>query len=498
MTATYQCIICDTSKPAAKGKLKTVGGKKVHSDSIPKGWSRRNGNNVICNKCRDRTSRIRAVTLPVMGVVDFLDDPFAEGKKRADPEKAITPENMQKRFLECLTGTYRGEDDGPRMNNRDGVWHMSTGLANWAVRKLLERDTQMLPNTDSACPGPPVMNLAATYKAEGHPLGKCATRTIGNIFRAVQSKYKDDRLHAVWLGKKSLPLFRFPYPYPIDSDSWHTGYMEVPLDHVGKKRAAEGKGPATKLVPTITLRFHESDTGPRWVLQLPSGQKHWGRHLADFRAIHQGNAPKRQMQLLAKPCAPDDPGVVVIFRETSGGQRIPCRLMVKLVADFPRKTDHGARTEVMYLRTDPQAFWTAAIDGREMRPFILNGDHITRSLWMMKRRHEQHHAWLQRVSEDMKYEKRWPLRVRRQTNDAYQKVCDKHRRRIDTWIKQMVAQTVNFAIRRGVGRIVYDDQNRQWTDSFPWHKLKTLLKQACDARGVHYTDDKTGEEAKTT
>jgi hypothetical protein len=412
----FLCEICGAGKA----------GRNARSGGVapPAGWKRLGGS-LRCGSCAKSAYVIRAVALPVWGVL--------EGGSEAE-------------FRDAAKEALR----------------MSTDLWNWSTRQLLQRDVTRTPGA-ARMPPPPKVELYRLYNEAGCPCGDVAAKSRTAIFQMAQAHYARCRHGAVWLGKESLPLKRYPAPFPVPAQDW-----EALL--VGER-------------PALPLRLHGKHSGPRWLVRLAGGAP-FRRQLAAFRQVASGEAERCQLDLYTQPCGQGERGLYLSFRETSGGQRIPCRLMAKLVARFPR----AARPEgeaTLHLRADPEAFWVAEVGGRCERPWLLNGDHLFRSMAMMRQWQARHAAWLQRVGEDRKHEKRWPLGQRRQFADAYARRCEKHRRRVDAWVSQMVAQLLGFARRRGVGTIAYcDDGPRPFPEAFPWSRLKATLKQRCDAAGV--------------
>ena len=428
MTTTYTCSACGVERP---GRATRRGGC-----ALPSKWKAR-GNGRLCGKCWAAAYAVRAAILPAVAVV---------GGGTAEE------------FVAAMRDAFR----------------LSTGLYNWAVRRLLAEDGHRLPG-EKGLPPPPKLEPYRAYNDAGRPLGEAAAGPASAIFRAAKADYLRCRHAALWAGEQSLPLKRFPAPYPVRAQE------------VAGKVALDGQGR-----PLVTFRLHADGAGPSWTLRLASGRE-FARQLAMVRQVLSGEAKVGQMDLYTQPCGAGAAGVVLAFRKTSGGQRIPCRLMVKLVGSFPRAA-REAGAEVMLLRTDPEAFLVAEVRGRVERPWILNGDHVANSC-RMRDWAEAHANWLQRVGEDRKHEKRWPIGQRRQFADAYAKRCEKHRRRVNTWIGQMAAQVAGFARRRNVGEVVYDDGERGFVGSFPWFVFREALSRRLEADGIRLTHSASGQAA---
>jgi hypothetical protein len=408
-------------------------GKKGRGDSLqrPSGWKEHAGR-TICAACVKATFRLRAVAFPVAGVV--------EG-------------GTWEEFRAALRDAFRA----------------STDLHNWAVRQLLARDAFRLPGQAEFPPCPKV-DLYKLYNDLGCPLGDVPGLTRATIFQTVQSDYlRRRRIPCLAMGRENLPLKRYPAPVPVHNQAWRAEWREVG----GRPR------------PCVSFRLHgvATEGAPRWVVQLPDG-KPFARQLGDFRAILDGETILGQLDLYEQPCGQTDHNrATSATRRTSGGANQARRLMVKLVARFPVR-ERPPASGVLALRTDPEAFWVAEHDGRVVRPWILNADEFVRWCGEMRALHDAHARWLQRMREDTKLERRLDGSRLAQLNDAYRKRCDKHRRRVKTWIDQTVAQVVNYCGRQRVAGLIYDDENRAWLDSFPWHQVRTTLRQRCERDGI--------------
>lgn len=432
----YTCVECGvkkTGRPARDGGC-----------AMPSGW-KSGGGGCRCAGCWKSAYAVRAVTLPAVAVLGGGHDEFVAAMRDA--------------------------------------FRLSTGLYNWGVRRLLAADSHRLPGMKDVRDMPrPEVNLYKEYNVAGRPLGEPGGGPASQIFSAATKDYLRCREAALWSAEQALPLKRFPAPFPVRAQEL--------TDKAGKvvKVAFDEKGR-----PLVTFRLHAVGSGPSWTLRLAGGRD-FARQLSMVRQLLSGEARVAQMDLYTKGCGAGAAGIVINFRKNSGGQRMPCRLMVKLVGSFPRQA-RGAGAEVMLLRTDPAAFLVAEIRGRVERPWILNGDHVAgsaRMCWLsdverMRLEAEGHAVWLQRVGEDRKYEKRWPAGHRRQFADAYAKRCEKHRRRVNTWIGQMAAQVAGFARRRNVGEVLYDDGDRAFADSFPWYSFREALSRRLEDDGIRLT-----------
>src|SRR4029453_10677041 len=150
-----------------------------------------------------------------------------------------------------------------------------------------------------------------------------------------------------------------------------------------------------------------------------------------------------------------------------GGGGVRFRVMVKMVAWLLKKEGVKGDGGTLELRTEKDRFWVGKIEGKEGE-WVLNADHVLR--WVVS-----HRRRLGRMSEDTKFEKRWPSRKRVQMQDYRDKFLRKHHDRLNSWIHQASASVVGYAVRNRVGRGRYDDSGRL-TREFPGHMLTERLK----------------------
>jgi hypothetical protein len=243
--------------------------------------------------------------------------------------------------------------------------------------------------------------------------------------RAVEKKWKQVRFDVVWSGRGNVPLFRYPYAYPVHNQAWHAAFLDQrPVLHVPL-------------------------AGNRWALRLRGGPE-MRRQLAGFRAIVDG---ARQ-------------GELRLFKRQKN-------IMAAMVAHLPEPEAREGHT--MLIHTDADVFLRLECEGRQWAP--INADHVRR--WIVA-----HKRFLQRISEDTKFEKRWPARMRENIDDARERRCLKHHNRLATWIDQVTAMLVGFCVRNGAGQVIYDDDATDYMPSFPWHQLKTKLGYKLEAAGI--------------
>lgn len=311
-------------------------------------------------------------------------------------------------------------------------WRESTSLANWAITELLKQERLRRPD-DRKISKAPVLYLYGHAKKNFWGWGAWAGcyQSANCVLRQADKKWRSDRYKVMWTGDASAPTFRYPHPYPVHNQAWSPEFDE------GNR-------------PIVRVSLH----GETWTLRLRGGPE-FARQLAGFRQILAG----------AKK------GELAIFRRGREGH-----VMLKMVAHFPKPEAKSGHT--LLVRTDPEHFWVCEREGRAA--WIVNADHVKR--WIAA-----HKDFLQRLSEDTKYEKRWPARMRENMNKARELRCRKHHDRIDTWCHQATAMLVEFCRRQGAAEVIYDDECQEYLPSFPWHNLKTKLGYKLEAAGITLT-----------
>jgi hypothetical protein len=154
----------------------------------------------------------------------------------------------------------------------------------------------------------------------------------------------------------------------------------------------------------------------------------------------------------------------------SGGQKASYRVMCKMVAWLPRKPASKG-DEVLFARTDKDSL-LVALNAKDEKLWVLNFDQVRR--W-----EAEHRRKLDRWSHDQKAENRPPKFQSRREADS-----TKYGRRIDSACHEAAAQLVNYAARKGFGVIRYNDSIRDFVGQFPWDRLRGLICEKADAKGI--------------
>ncbi|MGH9160179.1 MAG: hypothetical protein ACRD2X_09365, partial [Vicinamibacteraceae bacterium] len=313
----------------------------------------------------------------------------------------------------------------------------TTGCANWLMSELYARDRQRRPEDER----PPKMPPIYVYPEARVRFPALASQTLASLERQAQARYRAVRLDLVWRHAVSLPTYRYPTPLPLPSRMWQL----VLLDQ-------------------------------RWHLSARIGDRRWSLRL------RQGPGMWRQIRLLQEVAAGAlEAGEATLYEipshrgdHRSDGTR-ERRLMVKLVVWLPAPEAAGAR-ETLIVRTAPDAFLTAHLVGQG-HVWRLNADHIRR--WIAETARRQQRLDVDRAHDCQHRGSRCSTLV-----DEERRLSAQLRRRLHAWTHQATAQLVGWAQRQRVATIAWDDTDRGFLPSYPWHQLVTTLADKAGAVGI--------------
>jgi hypothetical protein len=301
------------------------------------------------------------------------------------------------------------------------MWIGTTAASNWMMTELYARDVRR----DSSKEKMPPMVPVSLYQEVRARFPGLPSQSVAALEHSVQRKYRAIRYNVVWTSSASLPNHRYPTPFPVPSQGWHA-------------TLEDGK-------PIVSLRIGDA----RWNIQLKRGPQ-FRRQMIAFRQIAKGEAVPGEMAVM------DRDGV-----------------MVKLVAYLPRRQDDSKRADQLVVTTAKDCL-LVALDAKEEKLWTYNGDHLRR--WAA-----EHRAMLQRLADDQKYEQR-PVPAFAQRREA---AARKYRDRMDSATHEIAAQLATYAWRRHFASVRYDDSVHAFVgDGFPWYRLRNLIAEKLDARGI--------------
>lgn len=335
------------------------------------------------------------------------------------------------------------------------AWAQSTGLSNWATTELAKADVTRKPG-DAKMPAVPKVYL---YPEARRQYPEMPPQSVTAVLHAVEAKYREKRYEIVWTHAASLPSYRYPVPFPVHNQGWKGEWQET-----------TGTDGQTCRVPTVSFRIGDK----RWTVRLRGGP-HFHRQKQAFEQIVSGEAVQGELAVYRQRANGNDNRIGMKDREPGGRANVSYRIMVKLVAWMPRGEQRTGLRGKLLLRRSSAHYWIAEVVGRE--PWILNADHVRR--WCA-----QHRKYVRRMAEDLKQEKRWPAKMRAQMQDALDRKTTKYKRRMQSWCHQASAALAQFARRQGVERVVYDDADRGYLESFQWYMQDAMLANSLDEFGI--------------
>lgn len=351
------------------------------------------------------------------------------------------------------------------------LWRQTTSLANWGVLELYAADYRRQ-SGETKIPKLTQERLNTIWSQEKGGLYQHAVRCYpdwgvwkgmtyapSTILRQVESKWQKERYKIAWRCDGGYPVYKYPMPLPINSRNFNI------------RQESDG-----------AMFFRVSLGGRKWDLRLRGGRD-FKRQIGTFRKMLSGEYGIAAAQIYRKTRSSNIERGGQVDRKNGGGSTKHYDVIVKLVYKVETPTIKEGRT--LMVRTDPNAIWVVELEGRQ--PWLLNADYIRRII-------AAHAVYRQRMSEDLKYEKRWPKRMRTQMLDALAKRCNKNNRRLDAFCHEASAMLIGFAKRNGVENILYDDSNKEYISLFPWSKLKNHLFYKAEKEGMKLIAVKDEEE----
>lgn len=259
---TMTCCQCDavrSVKPDKRGTFRR-----------PLGWHAI-GDDLYCDACWSKSYVVRAVTLPVWGIVDGGD--------------------MATLWEQCRS-----------------LWATATGILNWASTTLYANDIRREPGADKLGKMPPIY-LYGLAKSCAQWHGVPDKQSGGALLKTAEAVYRKDRYEVLWTAEKRLRNYTYPQPIPISSQVVRL------VEH--EKTVA------------INLRLG----GQRWTLRLGCGQRY--RRMQDGLRHLLACPDLICESAVYPVKADGDARQSSETRDNSGGGRVRQQLMVKIVGWFP-------------------------------------------------------------------------------------------------------------------------------------------------------------------
>lgn len=310
------------------------------------------------------------------------------------------------------------------------VWKVTTQASNWMMTELYRLDAERQGDEKM----PPMEHLYF-YPEIGRRWPQLPPRSRTSLEQSIKGKYRAVRYKLKWQHGVSLPSFRYPVPYPVHNQGW--------------KASIENESPvvSVEVAPKQRLR-----------LRLKGGPRYHRQRRA-FDQIVSGEAIQGELSLC---------------RRTNPESKLP-EVSCKMVAWFPRPENAGEKHGTLYVHTHEDHLLTA-LNIKDERLWTYNGDHLPR--WTM-----EHKQRLQRWADDSKFENQpTPTFSKRRTA-----AVAKYHNRMDSACHEIAAQLAGYAERRKFGVVEYNDSEQGFCVTFPWYKLRALIAEKLDARGIQFS-----------
>lgn len=288
------------------------------------------------------------------------------------------------------------------------------------MTELYTRDFRRL--HDQRMPPMPYVYLYPEIRARYPEL---PPRSVVSVERSCQLRYRAKRYAVSWVASETLPMYRYPTPFPVPSQDWYTE-----LDN-------------GRLIVNIRI------ASERFRLRLRGGRD-FQRQFRALELIHSEDAVR---------------GEVAIYKRRN-------MLMLRIVAWFPIDRSVSKREGVLFVKTDPESLLVgASANGHTIWQYA--GDHVRR--WVAAHRHQ-----LQRWNVDSRHERgRAPSFAARRTA-----ATEKFRDRMNTAIHQITASLVHFAEAKSFATVCYDDARKTYCEQFPWMRLRSVLAEKLRDVGI--------------
>ncbi len=350
-------------------------------------------------------------------------------------------------------------------------WRQSTDLANWASQTLARSDVVRTPGMKELPPLAFVDLYALAFgrlkeraaKKEGKgPLPVVLPQVDGptewaggkiaaaSLLRAVDRKYRKERGKIVWRRERRTPEYLYPVPFPVHQQAWSVWFDDTKNRHQ----------------PVVAVGL----PGGRVALRLRNGPE-FLREIKVLEQIEAGEVAQQELKI----CLQNSHAHARLGtdRQAGGGHRQSFRVMLRISCRL-EVIDCG-QNKVIEAKTGRDPFVTLTDPG--VRTWVLHAPWARN--WSV-----EHRKFLNDFADDLKHEKRWPGNKRRNLNQYRERRCEKHARRMKSFLQETAAQVVGWAARQGCGRLLWDDADRSFAEEFPWFKLTECVQNKCDEAGI--------------
>lgn len=277
-----------------------------------------------------------------------------------------------------------------------------------------------------------------------------------SLLRGVLRKYSKERGAVIWLRERRSVEYQYPHPFPVHQQAWVASFTE-------------------KGQPLVSMGL----PGGRLTVRLRGGAE-FASQLRILRLIADGAVKQSELKI-CRQRSQVGAGVghyrAGSEQKAGGSNRVSYRIMLRISCQIPVGADSQADLSAT-VRTSGDPLLTLTI--ADQQPWLLHVPQVRG--WIVA-----HRRLLDQMSDDLKFEKRWPRGKRRRMLGRLERGCEKHACRMKTFRQQTAAMVVGHAQRRGCGAIVWDDADRSFINrDFPWFELREDVKNKCDELGLKF------------
>lgn len=314
----------------------------------------------------------------------------------------------------------------------------TTRCANWMLTELYLKDVKRTPEMATLSPMPKTY----LYPEARAQFPNLAPTSVSSLEREVTRKYRARRYETVWLQSASLPVMHYPVGLPIPSQRW-------------------------RLLNKDQTWFFSCRIGDRRFLLRLRGGHHFYRQREVIERVAKGELRGGAGVLYQIAARPGD------HRSEVQPQK---RLMLRLPVEMPIKTKEAAEEKTMLVKTTPDALIHATCGKLN---WIEHNDHIRRGIHAAERQQ-------QRLSDDLKAERRRPKRAREGIVQRMGEVAARRGLQVRSWLHEAAAHLIGYAARQHITSIEYDDSDRTFCAKFPWYELKQRIAEKCEVAGIQF------------
>lgn len=400
--------------------------KTVENVKAPRGWHKIPNGTLICDECFPKAYQPICIRLPIAGPHPHTNQPQPWDTLRTSVSLA---------------------------------WDQSMRLANWAITEILKNEPAQLPD-QARLPKLSVYLYGAFGESKLRPHWGGAAQSANAVLRLAEQKYRALRGQIQGTHSASAPTFRWPTPFPVPRQAWSAYWVP---------NGANPRGHAVLSIPLLgeqrfELRVRNDRTTPI--------------HLQRLGMVLDGSAIGGELRVVAKPTSPNDRKNGVQFRRPGGGETKWFRLLVHISAYVPVTERRPPDGKVMTVHTGADSLLYAEVEDDD-EPWVVHADHVRQ--WVIASKRIR-----QRRSDDLKHEERMPAKKRRRRNEAMARHNGKYERRLTSACEQISAWVVNYAKRRRVSVIHYDETVRDFCPDFSYARLRELIRRKSEAIGLTF------------